>query len=122
MRPGLLVTMIERLQKMFGIHIKIPTFIVNAAKTAGRAAHSVTHIASVATGEIGKGLGEIPVVGGAVKGVYNLSIGGPIKFANEIASGARVDKAALRHLKSQLADVKAVAPYAQTVLSLVPGV
>ena len=107
---------------MFGIHIKIPTFIVNAAKTAGHAAHSVTKVASAATGEIGKGLGKIPVVGGAVSGIYDLSIGGPIKFANEIASGARVDKAAFRHLKSQLADVKAVAPYAQSVLTFVPGV
>lgn len=69
---------------------------------------------------IGKGLGKVPVVGGGLKGVFNLTLNAPFQVADKVAKGQRLDKVALNTLKSQVNAVKDVAPYAKTVLSFVP--
>jgi hypothetical protein len=69
----------------------------------------------------GKLLGKIPVVGSPLKSVINLA-NAPMNLANSIASGNRIDQAVMNNIKQQVKDVKAVGPYAQMVLSVVPGV
>jgi len=64
---------------------------------------------------------NIPVLGDVTRIVDNVA-SGPANLANSIASGARLDQAALKHLKSELKNIKDAAPYAQMVVSVVPGV
>jgi hypothetical protein len=71
------------------------------------------HILSSAVHAIDK----IPVLGSIEKLAT-----GPYRLAAAIASGQRLDHAVLGQLKSQVAAVREVAPYAQMVVSLVPGV
>jgi hypothetical protein len=63
----------------------------------------------------------IPVLGDATKIVAEAAAA-PFKIAIAIGSGARLDHVALGALKDQLKVAKDVAPYATTVVSLVPGV
>lgn len=93
-------------------------FFKKIVKTAGKGVRSVAKV----TGSVAKGLGHVPVVGGGLKGVYNLTFNAPFKTANAIASGQRLDKVALNTIKEHVRDVKDVAPYAQMVISVVPGV
>jgi hypothetical protein len=104
---------------MFG---SIGRFLGGAAKVAGKGLHSATHTVSSATGAVTKLAGKVPFVGPGLHGVLDIGLSGPLRFADNIAGGARVDKAVVSHLKSQVANVKAVAPYAQTVIVLVPAV
>lgn len=78
---------------------------------------------------VGKGLskgvsavGKIPVVGGALKATYKVTLGGPARLAMGVAKGERIDKAMLGSLKTQVSGVKEVAPYVAMVVSVVPGV
>jgi hypothetical protein len=71
---------------------------------------------------LGKQLGKVPIVGGGLKGAFTLTIGAPFSVAHAVASGQRIDKVALGHLKSQLGAINEVAPYAQTIVQVVPGV
>jgi len=71
--------------------------------------------------QFGKDVGKIPVVGDAAKIVGKVAAE-PFKIAGAIASGERLDHVAIGALKDQIKIAKEVAPYAQTVVSLVPGV
>lgn len=71
---------------------------------------------------IGRTVGKVPVVGGGLKGVFDLTLNAPFQVAGKIANGDRLDRVALATLKSHVQSVKAVAPYAQTVISFVPVV
>lgn len=71
---------------------------------------------------VGKVIGKVPVVGGGLKGVYNLTINKPFQIASDVASGKRIDQVAVRAIKREVQSVRDVAPYAQTVISIVPGV
>jgi hypothetical protein len=66
-------------------------------------------------------LGKIPVIGPLANSAISI-MNAPANLVTAIASGERIDKAVLNNLKQALKDVKAIAPYAQTVLSFVPGV
>lgn len=46
----------------------------------------------------------------------------PLRYAKAVAEGQRLDKVAINALKDQVRIAKEAAPYAQTVISLVPGV
>jgi hypothetical protein len=85
---------------------------------AGGAIHGVTH--AVASG--GRLLGHVPIVGSGLRGAFNLTVGAPFAVAEKVVSGQRLDKVALSSLKEGVANVRAVAPYAQTVISFVPGI
>jgi hypothetical protein len=60
---------------------------------------------------------KVPVL----KQVAHLAVS-PIRVIKNIAKGERLDHVALGELRSQVKDVKELAPYAQTVISLVPGI
>lgn len=84
--------------------------VTSAAKSAGRA-----------VGQVGKDIGKIPVVGSGLHGAFDL-VGTPFAVAEGVLSGQRIDHVAFNTLKNSVHDVKEVGPYAQAVLSLVPGV
>ena len=64
---------------------------------------------------------KVPIVGSPLASVYGVAIA-PAALAESIASGARLDHALINNFKGQVADLKAIAPYAATVVSFVPGV
>lgn len=92
-------------------------------KVAGKITIQATGVPLVAKGAkaVGKQAGKIPVVGKPLKAVINLHAA-PFALANSVLQGERIDKAVLNNIKQQVRDVKTVGPYAQMVVSLVPGV
>lgn len=80
----------------------------------------VTSVAAGATGLVGKVSARVPLIGKPIHGLLDATITGPLHAAHEIASGARIDRAAMSGLKTSLAGVKEVAPYAQIIVSQVP--
>lgn len=118
------------LRAAVGEEISVGGLFSSIAHAVKGVAHAVTHnaitraagkVASTATSYASHAIGKIPVVGPLANTVAHLaSI--PAGVAEQLANGGRIDRVALGSLKSALADVKAVAPYATTVLSLVPGV
>jgi hypothetical protein len=71
--------------------------------------------------KIGHDIGKIPVVGKAVA-IAGEAVTAPVHIAVNVAKGERLDHVAIGALKGQLKIVKDTAPYAETVVSLVPGV
>jgi hypothetical protein len=66
-------------------------------------------------------IGKVPVVGKPLASVYGVAVA-PAALAEDLAHGARIDHALVHSFKDQVADIKTLAPYAQTVISFVPGV
>jgi hypothetical protein len=97
------------------------SWLTRAVQSAGRAVQSLAHAASEATGAIGSALTDVPLIGPGLHGAFDVSVG-PFSFAESVVQGERIDKAVFKRLKQDISDVKEVAPYAQTVVSVVPGV
>ena len=101
------------------------SFLKKLVKSAGKAVGGAVHVtASVALtpGKLaGKAVSKIPVVGKPLSTVIKITQG-PLRLADSIAKGDRIDSAVIGNIKSQIKDVKEVAPYAQMVISVVPGV
>src|SRR6478752_634657 len=93
------------------------TGVTAVTKAAAKVAKVATNYAQHAVSALGK----IPVIGPLANAAGNLMLL-PANTVNQLAAGDRIDRVALGSLKSALANVKAIAPYAQTVLSFVPGV
>lgn len=100
------------------------------AHVASSAVHAVTHnaitkaatkVVSTATNFAAHAVAKIPVIGPLAKSVTSL-VTMPMNVAEQLAAGGRIDRVAMNSLKSSLAAVKEIAPYAQIVLSAVPGV
>jgi nucleoid-associated protein YgaU len=73
------------------------------------------------TKAIGKAVSHVPVLGTIVNAANSIALG-PINMTQAVLEGERIDKAALNNLKQNLAAVKTLAPYVQTVISFVPGI
>lgn len=105
---------------------KADHFASNAVKVAGKPIGAVTKGIQTVTGAVSKEIGKIPVIGGPLHTVLDagFSLGmAPVNLAVAVAiDGKRIDQAVLNNLKQQLHDFKQVAPYAQMVISVVPGV
>lgn len=87
-----------------------------------KAAVKVTKIATkFAAKAVSSTLGKIPVIGPLANSAVSI-LNAPANLVAAIASGERIDKAVLNNLKQALKDVKQIAPYAQMIISLVPGV
>ncbi len=71
--------------------------------------------------DVAHAVSKIPVVGDVAHIVGEVWTA-PVHLATAIASGERLDHALVDNFKEQLKIVKDVAPYAQTVVSLVPGI
>lgn len=120
-----------------GFFSSIANAVSSAAKGVAKAAGSVAKatgvtaitkaavkVAKVATNYAQHAvsmLGKIPLIGPLVGAAGNLMLL-PANAVNQLAAGGRIDKVALGTLKAAISNVKAIAPYAQTVLSFVPGV
>lgn len=98
------------------------SWFTKAIKSCGRAVGKATKVAVSPVLATGKLIKKIPVVGGPLSATYDLTINAPFKIAHNIADGKRLDRVAVGHFKEQLASAKTVAPYAQTVVSFVPGI
>jgi hypothetical protein len=107
---------------LFGIKIKAPKFLRKAVKTVTSPVRAVGKFAAKQSGVISRQLGRVPLVGPGLRAVYHIGPGGQINLAANIASGQRIDKAAYGALKERVKAYQDVAPYVQTVVSLVPGV
>ena len=109
-----------------GIIGAIGNFVGNVVKTAGHAVGTVVHSIQNAAGEVGKVIAKIPIVGGVISAVFDFayqSTMGVVNLAVAIViEGKRVDQAILNTLKKQLQAFKQVAPYAQMVISVIPGI
>jgi hypothetical protein len=104
---------------------KAGRFIHNTCKAAGREIGKATHAIQNFEGMVTRNIGKIPIVGAPLKAVYDMQYHltmGPLITAGQIASGKRVDRAIMGHLKDLGHDVKEVGPIAQTIVSVVPGI
>jgi len=97
------------------------TFLHNAVKSAGRVVGTASHTLDQVTGTIGKAIQKVPVVGPILHAEWQID-SAPFRVAEDIGRGQRVDKAVLDGVKRTAAGVKEIAPYAQSVISLVPGI
>lgn len=92
-----------------------------ATKAVAKAAGSVTKIVAKGAGGLGDLAGKIPVIGTPLHAALDM-VNSPFRLADALAHGARVDRAVLSHFKQQIASTRTLAPYAQTVVSMVPGI
>ncbi len=92
-------------------------------KAAGSVVHEAVHVAThnPIANLANKAISAVPVVGPLAHSVASL-VSTPLAVADQLAQGGRLDKVAMNALKTSLADVKQIAPYAQIVLSAVPGI
>lgn len=101
-------------------------FVSNAAHVAGKEIGHVAHVATNAAGAVSHAVTKIPVVGAPLHTVFTAAYHaatGPANMLVDVAiKGKRIDKAVMGQLHEQVKDIKAVAPYAQMVVSMVPGV
>ena len=97
------------------------SFLGDVAHAAGKGVAGVFHVAAL-PGELAvKGARKIPVVGKPIGSVFHFA-NAPLSLAEHIAEGDRLDRAVIDNIKGQVKDVRATAPYAQMVISFVPGI
>ena len=101
--------------------INLGHWITNAARSAGRPIGSLIKDVNKVTGAIGKGVGKVPFIGHPLSAMFMIA-NSPFEVSADIASGKRVDKALFDSFKADVKSVREVAPWAQMVISLVPGV
>jgi hypothetical protein len=97
-------------------------WLKKAVRSAGKVVTKPVKLVAKAGRTVGRQLGKVPVVGGGLKGVFDLTVNAPFQVAGKVASGERIDRVAISSLKAHVSSVKDVAPYAQTVISIVPVV
>lgn len=99
------------------------SFLKKIVKTAGKGIYHATGTSLIAKGSraAAKQVGKVKFIGKPLAAAINLG-GAPVYFTESALKGERLDKAALANLKAQLRDVKEVGPYAQMVISVVPGI
>lgn len=96
-------------------------FVNDIVETVGGNAGDAVDWTSNAAQDVGETLDGIPIVGGLLGAAWS-GITSPVQIAKDISDGVPIDEVALRHFEREIANVKAVAPYAQTVISFVPGI
>ena len=97
-------------------------FLGKIVKDVGRFAQKAVRTVADLSSSVADTLGKVPLIGSGLKGLYGFTYGALIQSADNVASGVRLDKVVARHLESQVKNVKGVAPYVQTIISLVPGI
>ena len=99
----------------------LPDFIDNAVGAAGKVAGGAVDIVNDAAHTIGKGLDYIPVIGPLYSALWT-HVTSPLDVFNRVVQGQPINTAFLDTLHSELRVAKTVAPYAQMVMQIVPGV
>ncbi len=90
-------------------------------KAIQRAAAKVVSTAKGAVNTLGRVVSKIPILGTITAATAALALL-PATAASQLVQGKRIDQIAIGQFKSALSNAKTLAPYAQTVLSFVPGV
>jgi len=100
-------------------------FASNIVKTAGHELGQVAKTAQSAEGAVSGVIKKVPIIGGPIHTImdttFKISMA-PTNLVIGVAEGQRIDHAVLNNLKEQVKEFKQVAPYAEMVVSLVPGV
>lgn len=86
-----------------------------------KAAGAVIETTVDAVDTIGEAVGGVPVLGDVTRIVSDVYTA-PLRLTRDIASGARIDQALIKAAKDQVRIVRDAAPYAQIVISVVPGI
>jgi hypothetical protein len=105
--------------------ISVGHWIGNAVRTAGKPLSAAGHVLQGAEGAVAKEIAKIPIIGKPLHGLFDgpfMLAFGPLLAVSDAIQGERIDKALLGRLKDEIQDVKEVAPYAQTVISIIPGI
>jgi hypothetical protein len=106
------------------VGLKVGHWLSNAVRSAGRGIGDAARFVDKEAGKIGKDIDKIPIVGKPFLAFLMLST--PelqlARLATQVLEGQNIAHAVVADLKSALKDVKEVAPYAQLVISYVPGV
>jgi hypothetical protein len=97
--------------------VKGPNFkpVLKAAGTVTKSADSLVKKAQ-------RKIKKVPVAGTLVSSLYDWTYGAKVELVRQIAKGERIDKAAYAALKVKVKAGQELAPYAQTIISMVPGV
>jgi hypothetical protein len=96
------------------------SWLKKAAQTAGRGLAGLSHEFAEGISDLEDLAAMVPLVGPALDGVLRI-VTGPITFTDSMLQGERIDHALLDDLKNKVAAYREIAPYAQAVVSLVPG-
>jgi len=98
------------------------TIVDSAGKEIGAAWDALSDV----MGQVGSALGQIPIIGGILDTLFSAGwdlATAPMQLTVDIAiKGQSIDQAVLQDFKKTLADFKEIAPYAQMVLSFIPGI
>ena len=101
-------------------------FASNIVKTAGHEIGHVTHSLQDVEGAVSGVIKHVPIIGGPIHSIldktFHLAMA-PSNMVVAIAEGdSRIDHAVLNSLKEQVKEFQQLAPYAEMIVSLVPGV
>lgn len=101
-------------------------FASNIVKSAGHEIGVATKPLQGVEGAISGTIKHIPVIGGPIHSILDKTFHIAMAPTNMVIAisegGGRIDKVVLGQLKEQLKDFQQLAPYAEMVVSLVPGV
>jgi hypothetical protein len=104
----------------------ISHFASNILKTAGHEIGHTTRSLQGIEGEVSGLIKHVPIIGGPIHSIldktFHLAMA-PSNMVVAIAEGdSRIDHAVLNSLKEQVKEFQQLAPYAEMIVSLVPGV
>lgn len=91
------------------------------AKVAAKVSSVAIKPLTVPGNFVAKKMSKVPILGGVYNAAHRLAIM-PVVVTQQVMEGDKIDKVALRNFKQALADTKTVGPWAQTVVSFVPGI
>lgn len=95
--------------------------VTGAGEWVGGAVSDAGDWVEGAVDDIGDTLGDIPVLGGLLGAAWSGATT-PFHIAKDIVHGVPLDEVALNTFEREIKNIKTVAPYAQTVISFVPGI
>lgn len=101
-------------------------FLSNAVKSAGREIGTVTHAIQDFEGKISHEIAKIPIVGAPLHSLFDagfMGVVGPSTIlVSVVIDGQALDKAFMAQVNKEIAIFKDVGPYAQMVVSFIPGI
>jgi hypothetical protein len=96
-------------------------FISDIVKASGKGIRAVSGGIAHAGGALGHLSGKLPVIGKPLQAVFAAQFG-VFMVVDDVLAGGRIDKVVFKQLKRDIKAAKAVAPYAQAAVSLIPGI
>jgi len=101
-------------------------FLSNAVKTTGHAIGQAMHAVQDVEGKISHEIAKIPIVGAPLHSLFDAAFMGAVgpstMLVAVIIDGQALDKAFMAQVNKEIAIFKDVGPYAQMVVSFIPGI